>query len=161
MGNLRQKIGALFFCLVAVCALSAQSREMNWEIEVHGSGFLKDDANGGTKSLPAPGPSFATVVANTDSRQVSSFLFGDGNKLINQVLVGQGLAPIPSLDSSILQNRFALERQSNVSLGFRVSRYFSKRYWIDWTNDYDIDYDHGSFEINEKEDADSDIPLKV
>ena len=68
MGNLRQKIiGALFFCLVAVCSSSAQSRQMKWEIEVHGSGFLKDDANGGAKSLPGPGPSFATVVANTHS----------------------------------------------------------------------------------------------
>jgi hypothetical protein len=160
MRNLRPKLGPLFFCLVAVCSMSAQSPQMKWEIEVHGSGFLKDDANGGTNSLPTPGPSFATVVANTDSRHVSSFLFGDGNKLINQVLIGQGLAPIPSLEGSILQNRLALERQSNVGLGFRVSRYFGQKYWLDWTNEYDIDYDHGSFEINEKEDADSDIPLK-
>jgi len=161
MGNLRPKLGPLFFCLVAVCSLSAQSRQMNWEIEVHGSGFLKDDANGGVKSMPGPGPSFATVVANSDSRQVSSFLFGDGNTLINRVLVGRGLAPIPSLDSSILQNRLALERQSSVGLGFRLSRYFGERYWFDWTNEYDIDYDHGSFEINEKEQADSDIPMKI
>jgi|1185.fasta_scaffold10787_2 hypothetical protein len=161
MCNLPPKLGALFFCLVVVCSMSAQSRQIKWEIEVHGSGFLKDDANGGVKNLPGLGPSFATVLANTDSRQVSSFLFGDGNKLINQVLVGQGLAPIPSLDGSILQNRLALERQSNVGLGFRVSRYFGEKYWLDWTNEYDIDYDHGSFEINEMEDADSDIPLKV
>src|SRR5436853_7649255 len=113
MGNLRQKIiGALFFCLVAVCSSSAQSRQMKWEIEIHGSGFLKDDANGGVKSMPGPGPSFATVLPNTPSQQVSSFLFGDGNKLINQVLAGQGLSPIPSLEGAILNNRYALERQS-------------------------------------------------
>jgi len=89
-----------------------------------------------------------------NSRAVSSFLFGDGNALINQVLVGQGLNPIPSLDGAILNNRFALERQSNIGGGFRLSRYVGKRIWLDWTNEYDFDYDHGSFEINEKEDAD-------
>ena len=94
-----------------------------------------------------------------NSRAVSSFLFGDGNALINQVLVGQGLNPIPSLDAAILNNRFALERQSNIGVGFRLSRYVGKRIWLDWTNEYDIDYDHGSFEINEKEDADSYLSM--
>jgi hypothetical protein len=105
--------------------------------------------------MPAAGTPFATVVPNVDSRQVPSFLFGDGNALVNQVLIGQGLNPIPSLDLAILNNRHALERQSNIAAGFRLSRYLTKRIWVDWTNEYDIDYDHGSFEINEKERADS------
>src|SRR5882724_1196285 len=146
------------FCLITAQLTSAQSgvseRKYKWEIEVHASGFLKDDANGGVKTLPGPGDSFATVAPNVNSRAVSSFLFGDGNALINQVLVGQGLNPIPSLDVAILNNRFVLERQSNVGVGFRLSRYVGNRVWLDWTNEYDIDYDNGTFEINEKEEAD-------
>jgi hypothetical protein len=142
---------------LAAQLLSAQStgsvRKYKWEMEVHGSGFLKDDANGGTKTTPAGAP-FATVTPGVNSRLVSSFLFGDGNTLINQVLVGQGLNPIPSLDGAILNNRLALERQSNIAVGFRLSRYVTKRIWLDWTNEYDIDYDHGSFEVNEREEAD-------
>jgi hypothetical protein len=136
--------------------LSAQSsaRRHKWEIEIHGSGFLKDDANGGTKAAPMPGTSFATIAPGVNSRLVSSFLFGDGNALINQVLVGKGLNPIPSLDGAILTNRLTLERQSNMGVGFRISRYVSQRVWLDWTNEYDIDYDHGSFEVNEREEAD-------
>ena len=105
--------------------------------------------------MPGPGTTFATVTPNIASRQVSSFLFGDGNSLLNQVLIGNGLKPIPSLDSAILNNRLALERQSNIGIGLRLARYATKRVSVDWTNEYDIDYDHGSFEINEKERADS------
>ncbi len=152
------KIIALVSCITVAPLLSAQSgkaaRKYKWEIEIHGSGFLKDDANGGVKSTPPAGTSFATITPNVSSRAVSSFLFGDGNALINQVLVGQGLNPIPSLDGAILNNRFALERQSNIGVGLRVSRYIGRRIWLDWTNEYDFDYDHGSFEINEKEEAD-------
>src|SRR5689334_6294877 len=112
--------------LLAVClcvtasSLLAQGPEKKWEIEFHATGFLKDDANSGRSSLPPPGPSFSTAAG--PSRQISSFLFGDGNALINQVLAGQGLNPIRSLDGAILNNRLALERQSNVGVGFRVSR---------------------------------------
>ena len=154
----RKHLLLIFFLLTAHFACSQSSmaeRKYKWEIEAHASGFLKDDANGGVKTLPGPGASFATVAPNVNSRAVSSFFFGDGNALINQVLVGQGLNPIPSLDGAILNNRYALERQSNVGVGFRLSRYVGRRLWLDWTNEYDIDYDHGSFEINEKEDADS------
>ena len=101
------------------------------------------------------GTPFATVTPGVNSRMVSSFLFGDGNALINQVLVGQGLNPIPSLDGIILNNRRTLERQSNIGAGLRLSRYIGKRTWLDWTNEVDFDYDDGSFEINEKEEADS------
>jgi opacity protein-like surface antigen len=152
------KIGILVCCITAAPFSVAQSgnatRKYKWEIEIHGSGFLKDDANGGVKSTPPAGASFATIAPNVNSRAVSSFLFGDGNALINQVLVGQGLNPIPSLDGAILNNRFALERQSNIGGGIRLSRYVGRRIWLDWTNEYDFDYDDGSFEINEKEDAD-------
>lgn len=138
--------------------MSAQShtpaRKHKWEIEVHGSGFLKDDANGGIDRIAPAGTPFATITPGVNSRAVSSFLFGDGNTLINQVLVGQGLNPIPSLDGAILNNRLALERQSNIGVGFRLSRYVTKRFWLDWTNEYDIDYDHGSFEVNEREESD-------
>jgi len=162
---LARKYLPLMFCLITAQLTSAQSgvseRKYKWEIEVHASGFLKDDANGGVKTLPGPGDSFATVAPNVNSRAVSSFLFGDGNALINQILVGQGLNPIPSLNAAIVNNRFALERQSNIGVGVRVSRYVGKRIWLDWTNEYDIDYDNGSFEINEKEEADGFLAMQA
>jgi outer membrane protein W len=145
-------IGCVLFAHSTFAQSTAHSRK--WEIEVHGSGFLKDDANGGVKRLPGHGETFATTTPNVNSRLVSSFLFGDGNTLINQVLVGKGLNPIPSLDGAILNNRLTLERQSNIAVGFRLSRYMGRRLWLDWTNEYDIDYDHGSFEVNEREEAD-------
>ena len=149
----------LLCCLLAARLLPAQSpalaRKHHWEIEVHSSGFLKNDAAGGNKAMAPVGTPFATVTPGVNSRMVSSFLFGDGNTLINQVLVGQGLNPIPSLDGIILNNRRTLERQSNIGAGLRLSRYIGKRTWLDWTNEVDFDYDDGSFEINEKEEADS------
>jgi len=164
-GLLTRKYLPLMLCLMTAqlaCAKSSVAKHnYKWEIEIHGSGFLKDDAKGGIKSTPPAGTPFATTIPGVNSTAVSSFLFGDGNALINEVLVGQGLNPIPPLDSSILNNRFAIERQSNIGGGFRVSRYVGKRIWLDWTNEYDFDYDHGSFEINEKEEADSFLSMKV
>ena len=157
------RLVALIACVLFAHPTFAQSttHARKWEIEVHASGFLKDDANSGVKRLPGPGTAFATTTPNVNSRFVPSFLFGDGNALINQVLVGRGLNPIPSLDGAILNNRYALERQSNIGTGFRLSRYISRRFWLDWTNEYDLDYDHGTFEINEKEVADSYVSLRA
>jgi len=160
---LSKRLLALIGCLLSAHSTFEQStaHARKWEIEVHGSGFLKDDANGGVKRLPGSGTPFATTTPNVNSRSVPSFFFGDGNALIDQVLVSKGLNPIPSLDGAILNNRYALERQSNIGAGFRLSRYVSRRIWLDWTNEYDIDYDHGSFEINEKEVADSYVSLRA
>jgi len=155
----------LIVCLTSSQTLWAQStnsqRERKWELELHGSGFIKSDAKGGVKALPGQGTSFATATPGVESRAVSSFLFGDGNALVNQVLMGQGLNPIGSLDITMLNNRFALERQGNIGVGFRISRYVSDRFWLDWANEYDFDYDHGSFEINEREEADGFQSMKT
>ncbi len=152
----------LILCLlIAQVAFAQAERKYRWEIEFHASGFLKDDAKGGVKTLPGPGTSFATVAPNVNSRTVSSFLFGDGNALINQVLMGQGLNPIVPLDATILNNRQTLERQSNIGVGVRLARYVGRHVWLDGTVEYDIDYDHGSFEIGEREEQQALLTMRT
>lgn len=154
---------------LVVCLLTAQfaysqtgisGRRYKWEIEFHASGFLKDDAKGGVKALPGPGTSFATVAPNVNSRTVSSFFFGDGNALINEVLLRQGLNPIVPLDETILNDRKVLERQSNIAVGMRLVRYVGRRVWLDGTIEYDIDYDHGSFEIGETQEQQALLTMR-
>ena len=159
-----RKYLSLVLCLLAAQSAYGQAgvseRKYRWEIEFHASGFLKDDANGGVKSLPGPGNPFATVAPNVNSRAVSSFFFGDGNALINEVLLRQGLNPIVPLDVTILNNRKVLERQSNIAVGTRLVRYVGRRVWLDGTLEYDIDYDHGSFEIGEREEQEALLTMR-
>jgi hypothetical protein len=110
---------------------SASARK--WEVEVHG-GLAFGRSSGGTSALPAPGAPFLTA-ASTPSRLESSWLFGDGAVLLNQVNTALGipsrLTPLdPVLGSS------ALEPPGGGVFGVRVSRVITPRLTAEWTAEY-------------------------
>jgi hypothetical protein len=105
-----------------------------WEVEFHVGGGLVSTPPDGTASLPAVGPLFTTVVGTT-SRQISSWYFGDGALLLNQVSAALGLVPrITPLDP-LFQSSLS-EGQPGVSFGFRLSRALNRRFGAEFTLDY-------------------------
>jgi hypothetical protein len=114
-----------------------------WEIEVWGGGMLASHPTGGTGSLPGPAPSFTTVV-DRPSRQTSSWYFGDGALLLNQVnaallLPGERITPLdPVLNSSVAQ------RQNGGAFGLRISRVLHHRL----TAELGFGYSAGHLDLN-------------
>src|SRR5207249_982595 len=71
----------------------------------------------------------------TTSRRTSSWYFGDGAVLLNQVNAALGLSPrITPLDP-VLKSSLA-DRQQGGSFGFRVSRTLSDRFSAEFGVDY-------------------------
>ena len=62
-----------------------------WEIEFHGGGGLVNNPTRGTARLPAPGVEFTTAFGFS-SRRISSWYFGDGALLLNQIYSNPGFA---------------------------------------------------------------------
>jgi hypothetical protein len=70
--------------LVAFGAPSLSAQDRKWEIEFYGGGAWTS-ATEGTRNLPAAGAPIVTSSPLFPSREVPSFLFGDGAKLLNDV----------------------------------------------------------------------------
>ena len=112
-----------------------RDRNRPWEIEFHGGGFFSTDSgSGNTFALPTGTP-FRTV-NGTPSLFVSSYMFGDGANLANQVIAagafGGNIVPLDPL------LRRALGTRSNgPSIGARLSRdfgaYFNGELNFDWS----------------------------
>jgi hypothetical protein len=121
---------------LAASAASAQERgrETRWTIEVHGGGLSANHPASGDGALPAAGSPFTTLVG-TSSRRVSSWYFGDGAALLNQVngafRLTQAITPLDSVLESA-----SVQRQGGAGLGFRVSRTIGSRYEAEFTLDY-------------------------
>src|SRR5438067_15653 len=99
---------------------SGEGRDRNrpWEIEFHGGGFFDTDSGSGQGFTPLPGTPFQTV-NGTPSLFVTSYMFGDGARLVNQIGGAGSIVPLdPILDGAIGK------RQSGPSIGFRMSRDF-------------------------------------
>jgi hypothetical protein len=115
---------------------AAAQRPRNWEIEFHvGGGPVSDLPDDGSVGLPAAGPPFTTVVG-TPSRRASSFFFGDGALLVNQVNAALGLAPaIAPLDPFLQRPLF--ERERGATFGFRLSRAVTRRFGVEFSLDHE------------------------
>jgi len=74
--------------LMALPAAAQTADSGKWEVEIHGGGLLATNPTAGTVSLPGTGESFSNTgdqgVART-SRRESSWYFGDGTVLFNQI----------------------------------------------------------------------------
>ena len=81
---------AMVSVLFMAVPVRAQPAPGEWEIEFHGGGGPVSSATDGTANLPAAGPPFTTVVGTT-SRRTSSWYFGDGAILLNQVNAALGV----------------------------------------------------------------------
>src|SRR5689334_20144141 len=119
-------VGSLLIASIA----SAQSTG-RWEVEFHGGAGFDRTATDGTGALPPPGPPFITVVGST-SRRASTWYFGDGALLLNQInaafpptTVSGRITPLdPALQSA------AATRGSGASAGFRVGMALTRRFGV-------------------------------
>src|SRR5213593_4752238 len=80
----------LVACLTAPAM--AQTKPDKWEVEVHGGGAQAINSTDGTGALPGPGATFTTFFG-FPSRRESSWYFGDGTVLLNQVSAVLGVGP--------------------------------------------------------------------
>jgi hypothetical protein len=124
-------------CLALFQGSAAAQNVPKWEIEVHGGGLVVNNPTDGTASLPPAGAPFTTQLGNRPSRRASSWYFGDGAALLNDVLaafpgnLSQRITPLnPVLDGPLVR------RDNGFAVGFRLSRTISSRFTAELTVDY-------------------------
>lgn len=110
-----------------------------WEIKVHGGGVWVGNPTDGTVSLPGAGAPFTGGVGFPPTRRVSSWYFGDGSTLVNQV----SAAPVFSLPLRMtpldpVLSRPLAERQHGGHFGIRVGRALTGRLAAEFSLDYSL-----------------------
>jgi hypothetical protein len=119
----------------AAQSTQAPATDLRWEVEVHGGGAHESTPTDGTSSLPPAGEAFTTS-SNMRSRRASSWYFGDGARLINEINASfGGTAPgrITPLDPVLSQS--GATRRSGGTFGFRVAYHMTSRLAADFTLD--------------------------
>src|SRR5439155_18528990 len=107
---------------------SAPSEHRAWEVEFYGSASLPHVPTSGTVGLPAPGVPFATL-SGRPSRRVSSWYFGDGASLLNQIYSAPSIRiseRITPLDP-VLAGALATPGR-RAGFGFRIGRAINPRF---------------------------------
>jgi hypothetical protein len=126
----------VLLCSVPVAARDARAQS-GWEVEVHAGGrVVSSDSAGGSPIVQFPaGNAVPTGAGTTFTRAVSSWYFGDGTRLLNDVNVRFG-APgrITPLDNAI--TRAIAERTEGAAYGARVARYLTPRIALELNADY-------------------------
>lgn len=124
-------------CAALVPSAFAQDVERPWELEFHYGNMGGAQSSSGTGSMPAPGSAFVTLT-NMPSRRVSSWYFGDGAALLNQVQAQRSAtAPtISPLDKAL--NSSVVERKPAASFGVRLNRAITGRFAAEFTLDYSL-----------------------
>ena len=121
---------SLVFAAPAAGQSSAGSSS-KWQVEIHGGGLAGAASPAGTGISQFPvGPAIVTGGGgrggNTSSRAVSSWFFGDGATLMNDVNAGFGVtARIAPLDEAL--RRGIVGPRAGGVMGVRVSRQLSSR----------------------------------
>lgn len=97
-----------------------------WELDVHGGLISGSSPSGGVGTMPDPGASFVTF-NGFQSRQISSWYFGDGALLFNQfnVAIGTPSIKITPLDPAL--NASSTQRKTGAGIGMRLSRALTDR----------------------------------
>lgn len=137
--------------VVGVClppagaAAQAGPGNRKWDVEFHVAGVSVTGAEGGTGIAEFPvGAPIATGTFISTSRAVSSWYFGDGAQLINQVNGAFGVTSrLVPLDGA-LRTQVA-DRNQKAAFGFRVGRTLTRRIDAEFT----FDYSPGSFEFTD------------
>ena len=111
------------FCVCAAAA-SAAAQEARWEVEGYGGVVAARTAGDGTRTLPAAGAPLVTTNPIFPTREVPSWFFGDGARLLNDLNKEFERAGrmVP------LDDRFApLDSKRVASAGVRVRRRLNDR----------------------------------
>jgi hypothetical protein len=115
--HMRAIVGA-WLCACAI-AIPAAAQEQRWEVEAYGGFTAGQGASAGTRTLPPPGSTVVTSSPIFPSREVPSWLFGDGAALLNGVNADFGLAGrIVPLDGAFAP----LDKPRTGNFGARVRR---------------------------------------
>jgi hypothetical protein len=139
-GMMKRNACVVTTALLASVAFAGASRSEDkrlWEIEIHGGGLLSSAPQGGQSQLPPAGSVFSAFGGpeTRTSRHVSSWYFGDGSALFNEVVGAlPGATKITALDP-VLQ-RAGLERRAGVDLGVRVGRRVHRKLTVEVSLDY-------------------------
>lgn len=134
--------------LARVQGPGAKKQRDRWEVDIHVGGLTAGALAGSSAGLPAPGASFLTYWG-TPSRRVSSWYFGDGAQLLNQVvdrmatLDYSGLSHLSSLDSTLTSA--IAERRTGVVVGGRIARVLTPR----WSVEGSVEYSSGHLAIRQ------------
>jgi hypothetical protein len=121
---------ALWSCTMAF----AQPPERRWELEVHVGGPVATSSETGTAIGEFPRGTTIPGGGIFDSRAVSSWYFGDGSLLFNQVSAAQNWLRITPLDPALRQP--IARRRNGVVAGMRVTRHVSSRFALEFNIDY-------------------------
>jgi hypothetical protein len=108
-------------------ALAQQADAVHrWEVDVHAGALAGANPSDGIGTLPAAAEVFTTVTART-SRRVSSWLFGDGATLINDVNSALNVRTARLIPLDPLLTRAAADREVGGRFGIRVGYAFTPR----------------------------------
>lgn len=129
------RVNVLVGLILSSGVAAAQGTADKWEVEVHGGMTQASSPSGGGAKLPDPGAPFRTLGGlGLPSRRVSSWYFGDGAVLLNQVNAAFGIAPrITPLDP-VLQS--TVVRTGSSLFGIRVGRRINERFGAEFSFDY-------------------------
>jgi hypothetical protein len=112
--------------MLAALALASPTaaQDRRWEVELVGGAIVSSPASAGSVSLPAPGAALVTSNPIYPAREIPSWLFGDGARLLNDVNEQFGVAArVTPLDSGLRTPGTG----ATAVLGVRVRRYTSPR----------------------------------
>src|SRR5262245_22883972 len=119
---------ALVASLVTLSAPPLHAQRGKWEIDGHVGGVTGSGTQQGSSTALPVAQSFVTV-GGRQSRRVSSWYFGDGTTLFNQVLAqfptGSSLPRMTALDPVLAAQ--PASRSGGFEFGARVSRRLTSR----------------------------------
>jgi hypothetical protein len=122
----------LWAVLVVAPAAPAIAQERKWDIEVFGGAVLGTTGGDGTRTLPPAGLPIVTSTPIFPSREVSSWFFGDGPVLLNDVNEQFGTAGrITPLDPFLVAGEAGGGGVFGARLRRRVSDRFSAEFSFD------------------------------
>jgi hypothetical protein len=120
-----------------------RSSKPSWEIEFHGGGIFNTAQDEGNAGFFAPVTSFLTTTGDS-SANVSSFMFGPGAQLTQQVGSALAIPGVTALDS-VAHSQIG-SRQSGAAFGARISRDLNR-----WFNlEFSADWNASPLSINDK-----------
>jgi hypothetical protein len=121
---------AAILLLLLPRAAFAQPPSPRWSVEVHGGLSWLRVPDGGDVTLPPGGTPITTSSPVFPSRAVSSWLFGDGARLLNDVNTEFGVpVRVTPLDASF--GALGLDASNDAAFGVRLSRTMGARYAIE------------------------------
>lgn len=140
--TLSRWLHSLLVLVLFSASATAQQTQGKWEVELHGGWAQAFKPSGGTAFLPDPAALFRTF-SGEPSRRVSSWYFGDGASLLNDVNAALRISPrIVPLDPAL---HSPVSRRSDAMFGARISRQITTRL----AAEFSFDYNRSQLEISD------------